>query len=773
MTSPIFILGSDRRRDQASKQIEILPDDEEVTVAILLRPPPDSPPVPDLDHWQNTPVTEHQFLSSEDYARIYGATSSDLDKVRAFAEGQGMTVLDSHAGRRTVKVKGTSKQISTAFGVKLQRYESPLPQKSASTNPADIKTHIHRGYDGLLSVPQDLDGIVTAVIGLDDRRIAASKASTGDPPDSMPLSVPKVADYYSFPNAGASDQVIGLLELEPAGYQLTDLTKLYFPSLPPGFNKTPHINAIPATPGSTNLGPTTSNALETVVDISVSGAVAQGATINVYFAHNSEYGIVEFFSRVLVPEEEAQPTVVSNSYGAPESASIGSPTTPGSYAYITTTLFRHLSYQGINIFVASGDAGANDGVPGGTHVDYPSSNPWVTSCGGTILGNPTGSPAVFQEWAWSDQTSGSVFLGATGGGSSAIFPIPPYQTEAGIKEIKDSSGKSHTNRFVPDIAGMNAMTGFYINGQLITTAWGTSWVAPLYAGLTACIQSALGKRLGPLNSILYPLGKVIFNDVTYGNNDSGGGDAYFTATAGYDACTGWGSIDGTKFLNALVKLHFHQRLHFEVEHHAYDFEKVKHISSYPAAFKVVLEGFTPNAVGSQRPTLNGPFAALNGVTIIVGPPTPETASKPFSPQRITYTCGISFATNAVHTLAHGGIFPDPGEHPIVEFLAASINVLGETLVAHKTEFTLGFHGKEEEFTGKITGIVYDRFGDFKGFLLSTEPGKEKMFRNGEKGAEEVVRLAWEKRILISVLVDRNDQSPRSIILRAFSSQGLA
>src|SRR5271168_96342 len=162
----MFIPGSDRRRDEASKYIEPIPDEEEVTVTVLVRPPPNGPPVPDLDHWQNTPVTERHFISSQDYARIYGATPVDLDKVRTFVEGEGLTVLESHAGRRMVKVKGTAKQIYTAFGVKLQRYESPLPEKRAPTNPADIKTHVHHGYDGLVSVPHELDGIITAVIGL-------------------------------------------------------------------------------------------------------------------------------------------------------------------------------------------------------------------------------------------------------------------------------------------------------------------------------------------------------------------------------------------------------------------------------------------------------------------------------------------------------------------------------------------------------------------------------------------------------------------------------
>ena len=389
----------------------------------------------------------------------------------AFVEKHGMTVVNSHAGRRTVTIKGTAKQMVAAFGVKLHRYESPLPRPRSQLRSTETKTHIHRGYDGLVSLPQDLSSIITAVVGLDNRRIAAAQTPSGDPPSTTALLAPTVAGSYNFPNAGASDQVIGLVELDPAGYFETDFSKFYFPSMPPGYNTIPQINSIPVTPTTINKGGNSADGVETLVDIAVSGTIAQGATINVYFGPNSDVGLLEILTRVLVPETEAQPTVVSISYAWLDDGSIGSPTTPGSFTFIGTSLFRDLAYQGINVFAASGDWGASDQLSGGPHVAYPSSDPWVTSCGGSILGNANGSPPVFEEWVWSDEGVGA-FYGATGGGSSAIFPIPPYQTMAGITQISDSVGKTYTNRFVPDIAGMNGMTGFFLNGGRIGNCMG-------------------------------------------------------------------------------------------------------------------------------------------------------------------------------------------------------------------------------------------------------------------------------------------------------------
>jgi hypothetical protein len=77
--------------------------------------------------------------------------------------------------------------------------------------------------------------------------------------------------------------------------------------------------------------------------------------------------------------------------------------------------------------------------------------------------------------------------------------------------------------------------------------------------------------------------------------------------------------------------------------------------------------------------------------------------------------------------------------------------------------TSGHHRREHGETGKVEGLVYDRFGDFEGFLLETEAGHELRFRSREAEIEELVRFAWRDRIVITVLADHD--RPASIILR--------
>jgi hypothetical protein len=70
------------------------------------------------------------------------------------------------------------------------------------------------------------------------------------------------------------------------------------------------------------------------------------------------------------------------------------------------------------------------------------------------------------------------------------------------------------------------------------------------------------------------------------------------------------------------------------------------------------------------------------------------------------------------------------------------------------------------FTGKVSALVYDRFGDFVGFRLDTEDG-ERNFHSREPEVEALSRRAWAERIRITVLAERHDQEhPMTLILRA-------
>ena len=95
------------------------------------------------------------YLSRGEFAREHGADPADFARVRAFAQAQHLAVVQEHAARRTMILSGTVAQFSAAFAVQLHQMTH-----SGGT---------YRGRTGPVHLPAELDGIVEAVLGLDNR----------------------------------------------------------------------------------------------------------------------------------------------------------------------------------------------------------------------------------------------------------------------------------------------------------------------------------------------------------------------------------------------------------------------------------------------------------------------------------------------------------------------------------------------------------------------------------------------------------------------------
>jgi kumamolisin len=76
---------------------------------------------------------------------------------------------------------------------------------------------------------------------------------------------------------------------------------------------------------------------------------------------------------------------------------------------------------------------------------------------------------------------------------------------------------------------------------------GTSAVAPLWAGLVAVANQQLGTQVGFIQPAIYAAkAAAAFNDITQGNNGA------FSASPGWDACSGLGSPIAGKLIPLLA-----------------------------------------------------------------------------------------------------------------------------------------------------------------------------------------------------------------------------
>jgi kumamolisin len=464
------------------------------------------------------PIGKREHLTRKQFADSLGATEQEIGMIRQFASEFSLRVTKVNLSHRSLHLQGTAQQFEDSFGTTLTHYEHPT-----------IKGMSFRGRSGPLNIPSEISDIVLAVLGLDNRpqarphfrpiRPDQQAVATRTPPD--------VAKLYDYPTAlDGTGECIGLIELG-GGDNPSDVQN-YFQNL--GI-PAPNIVSV-SVDGGTNspTGDPTGPDGEVMLDVEVAGSIANRATLALYFAPNTDQGFVDAITTA-INDHQNKPSVISISWGSSED------TWTSQAIQALNQALEDAATMGVTICVASGDSGSSDGETDGlAHVDFPASSPYVLACGGTTL------VSISNETVWNDEPQG----GATGGGVSDVFPLPTWQSRANVPPSVNPD--NHVGRGVPDVsADADPATGYSVevDGQEIVLG-GTSAVAPLWAGLITLMNQKLGHSVGFLNPIFYESRLTSdFHDITSGNNGS------YTARSGWDACTGWGSPDGTKLLTSI------------------------------------------------------------------------------------------------------------------------------------------------------------------------------------------------------------------------------
>ena len=363
--------------------------------------------------------------SRQEFAARFGADAADLAAVRKFAAANHLAVVEEDAARRTLVLAGTVAHFNSAFKVQLQQ----MTHAQGS----------YRGRTGAIVLPAELGGIVQAVMGLDNRRQAATHFRIRRPTASAAAAsyTPiQVASAYGFPSGTGQGQCVALIELG-GGFRPTDLDT-YFQSL--GL-ASPSVVAVSVDHGANSpTGDANGPDGEVMLDIEMVGAIAPQANIAVYFAPNTDAGFLDAITTA-IHDDTNRPSVISISWGGPESSWTAQSMTAMDEA------FQAAAAMGITVCVASGDNGSSDGVnDGADHVDFPASSPFALACGGTSL--KAGAGSIQSEVVWNDGANS----GASGGGVSGFFALPSWQAQLHAVDSKGAS-VALANRGVPDVAG--------------------------------------------------------------------------------------------------------------------------------------------------------------------------------------------------------------------------------------------------------------------------------------------------------------------------------
>jgi len=514
----------------------------------------------------------HQWLTPDQIGAQFGPAPSDMDAVTSWLRASGFSVSHVSRAQRFIEFSGNVGQVNAAFHTEIHQYM--------------VNGALHHANSTEVQIPQALAAIIKGVSPLNDflpapllrpggrgHYDAASRQFVPEfnlPSDWTPLLYGVVpADFYTqydlaplyAANMTGAGKTIGIIDESNIDVSLANDYRSLFDVA---------ANPVQVVLDGGDPGMNSSD-VESYLDVELAGAVAPGATINLYVSAGSPYQDPLALAALRAIDDN-QADVLSISWGASEQE------LEASGNQLWDSLWEQAAAQGQTVLVAAGDYGQ---VPGeeyfftgsvlGPAVNGLASTPWNVAVGGTdfyysdyasgapsasTFWNPTNDPvtkgslkAPLPEQVWNDPFGldaignglqrGEIYAG--GGGASGCtavtsttnsctggYPKPSWQTGTGVpadgaRDIPDvalfaSNGANYSGYITCDYEGAcvpdsSGNFGFDLVG-------GTSASAPAMAGIMALVDQKYGRQ-GQADAIIYPLAQQkpsAFHDITLGGN---------------------------------------------------------------------------------------------------------------------------------------------------------------------------------------------------------------------------------------------------------------
>ena len=636
-THPLAAVANDRGRVAGGLAMDSM-------LLVLKSSPEQETALEQLLAEQQDPFSPHyrEWLTPQQFGERFGASRQDLDVITNWLQDHGFRVNSVAESRRTIEFSGTARQVEEAFETEIHNYE------------VNGQRHVANATD--IAIPEALAPVVGGIASLHDfpvhplyHRVGASvteSARPGTPAPAYNLSggghaigpydfatIYNVAALWnlSYDGTGQTIAIAGHTNIK-----LSDVAafRSYF-GLPAN---NPQIIVNGPDPGIISADEET----EADLDVEWSGAVAKGATVKfvVSKSTNSTDGL-DLSNQYIVNNNLA--SVMSLSFGACE-ADLGSEN------QFYNSLWSQAASQGISVFVASGDTGsAGCDVPvaydskgdnitkpasGGLAVNGLASTPFNVAVGGTEFNDASGTywnstmdahhasasgyipEVVWQESSYTSPGAAGNDLYAGSCGVSILYGTPAWQTGTGVPAADPFAASQH-HRYLPDVSLSAAGHDAYIMEQegVLYLVGGTSVSSPSFAGIMAIVNQYTGTHNGNPNLRLYPLAAQapsVFHDVTSGTNAvfcAGGSPGCsaaapstnighmngYSAGAGYDLATGWGSVDAYSLASHWLNV------------------------TAPPAILSLSPNPMPGSSSNQTLTITGSgFQAGSGLTVVLG-----------------------------------------------------------------------------------------------------------------------------------------------------------
>ncbi|MFG1805563.1 protease pro-enzyme activation domain-containing protein [Streptomyces sp. NPDC049040] len=513
-----------------------------------------------------------QFLSPAQYQARFGATSAQIHAVTKWAADAGLKVLDSSS--HAVTVKGTDAAIAKAFGTGIHQYRVGGRLRHAPardvTVPASVSSAI-LGVNGLSSSGTNV--AKPDSIRVDNGSDVVAKGQKGvqsQHKGTLPTTA-TCSDYWGqkTTTAGPAGYSKGATPFDQCSFYPSQLRKAYGITASGLTGKGATIAIVDAYGSSTMLADANQYAVnhgdkafksgqyteyvdpaqwqdqelcggpegwapEEALDVEMAHGLAPDAKV-VYVGANS-CNDDDLLSAITTIVDKHLADVVSNSWGEIMHTSDNLDVSASEIAAYEQ-VFKQAAAEGIGIGFSAGDCGDSSPLAAATgancqadttraQANWPDSDPWVTSVGGTALGIDSKSGSYGFETdmgtlrsnlsadgtTWVPSVPAPFYFGG-GGGTSEDFPQPAYQRRSVPDSLSHTlmTGAHSRNamRVTPDVSMVgdlytSVLVGISDGADYSEAGYGgTSVSSPEFAAVQADAMQARHHAVGFANPLLY------------------------------------------------------------------------------------------------------------------------------------------------------------------------------------------------------------------------------------------------------------------------------